>query len=90
MTGSPSNTNSYLLLKTRLDFFTLLIYLSGIDSKVVDKWLDMSQTLQDWTKPFCLAKMALESEDFEAQEDIMLIKDQLKVQGRIKPPVKRK
>ena len=36
----------------------------NIDGDVVDKWLDMSQNLQDWTRTFRLAKNTLDSKDY--------------------------
>ena len=37
-------------------FVTPMILTNNIDGDVIDKWLEMSQNLQDWTRTSCLAK----------------------------------
>ena len=57
---------------------TPIILRNNIDGDVVDKWLDMSQNLQDWTRTFRLAKNTLDSEDFATKEDIAAQKQSMK------------
>ena len=73
--------------KTRA-FLKPTISSENIDDEVIEKWLSMSQTLQDWSRTFRLAKTTLESEAFATRDKLATHKISMRSAREYKTPRK--
>ena len=62
--------NIYVAQSKNRAFLSPTMSTSKIDEDVLAKWLMTSQTLQDWSRTFRLAKTTLEAESYATQADL--------------------